>query len=283
MKKRSKVTGKQQDRSKRHPGLVCIFFLGFFILMYPFASNLLAKYNAVRKNVQYEKYVDGMSKEELEKQWKLAKEYNENLSGEPVHDPFIPGSGYALPDNYQEVLNVMGDGIMGRIEIPSIQVDLPIAHGTSDEVLKKCAGHIEQTALPIGGKGTHAIITSHTGLPSAKLFTDLRKMEKGDVFYIYILDKKIIYQVDNISVVLPEEISQLAVVKGKDYVTLVTCTPYGINDHRLLVRGSRIAAADDVKNELVTDYTGYLAGLLSCLAIPLMIYVVRLCKSKKRR
>ena len=150
----------------------------------------------------------------------------------------MPGSGYALPDNYLEVLNT--DGIMGRLTIPKIGVDLPIYHGSSEESLQKGVGHIESTSLPIGGEYRHAVLTGHRGLPNAELFTRLDELTVGDTFYIHVLDRTLAYQVDQITTVEPDEMETLRAVPGEDYVTLVTCTPYGVNTHRLLVRGTRV-------------------------------------------
>lgn len=221
-------------------GLLCIFLIGACIAGYPSVSNYLAKNNSIEAIQEYRAYTTSLSAQEIQLQKEAAIVYNENLAGDPVHDPFVPNSGVALPENYTSVLNVAGDGIMGYLDIPSVDIQLLISHGASEEVLEKYVGHIEQTSLPIGGANSHAVLTAHTGLPSAKLFTDLRDVKKGDHFYIYVLDEKLTYEVDQIQVILPEEIEQLRVVHGEDYVTLLTCTPYGINTHRLLVRGKRI-------------------------------------------
>ena len=184
--------------------------------------------------------MENQDKQATEAAWAEAEKYNENLAGDPVHDPFIMGSGYVLPDNYQEVLNLNGDGVMGYVEIPSIDVYLPIYHGTSEETLEKGAGHLDVTALPIGGLNRHSVISAHRGLPSAQLFTRLDEMEEGDVFYLHILDRILAYEVDQITVIEPEELSSLAPEADKDLVTLLTCTPYAVNTHRLLVRGTRV-------------------------------------------
>ena len=175
------------------------------------------------------------TKKELEK----AKIYNENLAGDPVYDPFVKGSGYALPDNYLEVLNI-NNNIMGYITIPKISLKLPIYHGTSSEVLEKGIGHIETTALPIGGTSRHSVLTGHRGLPTARLFSDLDKLEIGDYIYINILDEILTYEVYDLEVIEPTEIEHLRPIKNRDLITLVTCTPYGINTHRLLVHTERV-------------------------------------------
>ena len=218
----------------------------------------------------YEQTVTAQDDALLAEEWAKAEEYNENLAGDPVHDPFVPGSGYALPDNYLDVLNI--DGVMGRITIPKIGVDLPIYHGTDAETLEKGVGHIESTSLPIGGEYRHAVLTGHRGLPSSELFTRLDELEPGDQFYLHVLDATLAYQVDQILTVEPQELETLVAEPGQDYVTLVTCTPYGINTHRMLVRGTRVpyvpeaeqstqaAAAHLLGGETTTRY--FLIGIL---------------------
>lgn len=235
---------KQKKRKKKNPLVLLapllIFAVGAGIFLYPAVSNLLAERNQENVIRTYKAIVNGMDQETLDTAWAEAVRYNENLAGDPVHDPFVMGSGYVLPDNYQEVLNLNGDGVMGYVEIPKIDVYLPIYHGTSEEALEKGAGHLDTTALPIGGEGTHPVISAHRGLPSAELFTRLDEMELGDVFYIHVLDETLAYQVDQIEVILPEELSLLQPEEGKELLTLLTCTPYAVNTHRLLVRGIRI-------------------------------------------
>ena len=153
---------------------------------------------------------------------------------------FLQGNSYGISEEeYYHALAVDNTGVMCTLEIPVIGVDLPVYHGTSDEVLEKGIGHLEGTSLPVGGKGTHAVITGHTGINKAKMFTDLTELKKGNQFYIHVLGKVLAYEVDDINVVLPEDTRKLSIVDGKDYVTLITCTPYGENTHRLLVRGKR--------------------------------------------
>lgn len=218
--------------------LIAIFLIGFLILSYPFISNWLATRRGIEAADNYEAMTSSLSDEEREKEWEKAEEYNDHLRGDPVKDPFLPGSGVALPSNYMEVLNI--DGVMCYVEIPSIDVKLPVYHGVSKEVLEKGIGHIESTAFPIGGLGGHPVLTGHTGLPTAKIFSDLVEMEKGDLFYIHVLGKMLVYEVDQIKVIEPEDLSDLVAYDDKDYITLLTCTPYGVNSHRLLVRGERI-------------------------------------------
>ena len=247
-----------------------LFLGGAAVFCYPAISNYLNQKNQTRVVQHYEQTVTAQDDALLAEEWAKAEEYNENLAGDPVHDPFVPGSGYALPDNYLDVLNI--DGVMGRITIPKIGVDLPIYHGTDAEKLEKGVGHIESTSLPIGGEYRHAVLTGHRGLPSAELFTRLDELEPGDQFYLHVLDATLAYQVDQILTVEPQELETLVAEPGQDYVTLVTCTPYGINTHRMLVRGTRVpyvpeaeqstqaAAAHLLGGETTTRY--FLIGIL---------------------
>lgn len=247
-----------------------LFLGGTAVFCYPAISNYLNQKNQTRVVQHYEQTVTAQDDALLAEEWAKAEEYNENLAGDPVHDPFVPGSGYALPDNYLDVLNI--DGVMGRITIPKIGVDLPIYHGTDAETLEKGVGHIESTSLPIGGEYRHAVLTGHRGLPSAELFTRLDELEPGDQFYLHVLDATLAYQVDQIVTVEPQELETLVAEPGQDYVTLVTCTPYGINTHRMLVRGTRVpyvpeaeqstqaAAAHLLGGETTTRY--FLIGIL---------------------
>ncbi len=226
-------------------------------MSYPYVSNWLAERNASRVIQNYGEAVAEYSEEDIEAARRAALEYNESLAGDPVHDPFVPGSGYALPKNYEEVLNLDGDGVMGFIEIPKIDVSLPILHGTSEEVLAEGVGHIEQTALPIGGEGRHSVLTGHRGLPSAELFTRLDELGAGDEFYIHMLDEVMAYRVDKINVVEPDELAELAAEPGLDLVTLVTCTPYAVNTHRLLVRGARVPYVEGAEEKAAEKSAGW--------------------------
>ena len=219
-------------------GLGFLFVAGLMLLFYPDISNWLIERSHIGEIQEYELDVAEMTAQAIEQEREKAEEYNDALSGTNITDPFIPGTGMVLPKNYTSVLNM--DGKIGYLEIPKIGVSLPIYHGTGEDVLKKGVGHMENTAFPIGGQGNHTVLTGHTGLSSAKIFTDLNRLELGDVFYITVLDETLCYQVDQILTVEPHETNELRPVKGEDYVTLMTCTPYAINSHRLLVRGIRI-------------------------------------------
>ena len=235
---------KQEQQSKRKPWIflasLLLFAAGAGIFLYPAASNMLAEKNQKNVITAYEAQISSEDKAVLEEARRQAVMYNENLAGDPVHDPFVAGSGYVVPDNYEEVLNLNGDGVMGYVEIPKIDVNLPIYHGTSEEVLEKGVGHLDMTSLPIGGDGTHSVLSAHRGLPSAELFTRLDEMEIGDVFYIHVLGETLAYRVDDIRTVLPEDLARITLKEGRDLVTLMTCTPYAVNTHRLLVRGTRV-------------------------------------------
>lgn len=243
MRSKTDQTKKQEGKPPRvWPILLSAILLllgGAGVFFYPTLSNYLAERHQMTVIQNYIDNVNEIDTTQMEEEWAKAVQYNENLAGDPVHDPFVPGSGYALPGNYLDVLNVSNDGTMGYIEIPKISVNLPIFHGSDEEVLERGAGHIEQTFLPIGSNGGHAVITGHRGLPQAELFTRLDELELGDKFLIHVLDATLAYEIDQITVVEPDELSQIRPVPGEDLVTLVTCTPYGVNTHRMLVRGHR--------------------------------------------
>lgn len=261
------------QRMKRKIITILLLLTGIGVIAYPYLSNYLNQKNSSRAIDSYSEAVDELSKEEVEKQWRRAEIYNENLTGQPAHDPFIPGSGIVMPQNYYDVLNLQG--IMGRVEIPSINVDLPIYHGTSEKVLKKAVGHLEGSTMPIGGQGTHAVLTGHTGLTHAKLFTDLVDLVEGDQFYLTILGRTLAYQVDQIKVIKPEHTEDLKIVSGQDYCTLMTCTPYGINSHRLLVRGKRIPYQPEQKQQVKkTGLTAEEKALIRAAILTALIMVV---------
>lgn len=213
-------------------GIFLLLLIGLGVFMYPIVSNWIQSYTAHTEISNYDKTVQSMGNDALRKFENDAKEYNLTLSGKSTKKSVV---------NYDETLAV-ADAI-GYVEIPKIGVYLPIYHGLSDDVLQKGVGHMETSSLPVGGDSTHAVLAGHTGLPSAELFTDLDQLKTGDAFYIHVLDKVLKYEVDQIVTVLPTDTSYTQIVEGKDYVTLLTCTPYGINSHRLLVRGTRVPYA----------------------------------------
>lgn len=220
---------------------ILIVIAGFLLLAYPFLSNYLFEKSAGSTVESYQEKTDMMDQKIKEKVLDEARGYNENLlrSSIQLTDPFKTKKINGETVFYNNILNVDRSEIMGYVKIPCISVDLPIYHGTSAEVLERGIGHLAASSFPIGGKSTHAVLTGHTGLSSAKLFTDLTEMKKGHLFFIHVLDKKLAYRVDRITVVKPDDTRNLQIIDGEDHVTLLTCTPYGVNDHRLLVRGKR--------------------------------------------
>ena len=220
---------------------ILIVIAGFLLLAYPFLSNYLFEKSAGSTVESYQEKTDMMDQKIKEKVLDEARGYNENLlrSSIQLTDPFKTKKINGETVFYNNILNVDRSEIMGYVKIPCISVDLPIYHGTSAEVLERGIGHLAASSFPIGGESTHAVLTGHTGLSSAKLFTDLTEMKKGDLFFIHVLDKKLAYRVDRITVVKPDDTRNLQIIDGEDHVTLLTCTPYGVNNHRLLVRGKR--------------------------------------------
>ena len=229
--------------------IILIFLVGLGILSYPLVSSMINNY--FDRSEAHDRMVaaEGMPKEEIQQFFEDAENYNRSLTDTVVlTDPFDMESYEKIGAHYDETFDIDGNGFIGYIEIPKINVFLPIYHGTDDEVLQKGAGHLHNTSLPIGGDSTHSVISAHSALPSKTLFDYLPDLEEGDEFHIYVLDRTLTYRVDQIKTVLPSEIDDLYVVSGKDLVTLMTCTPYTVNTHRLLVRGERVAD-DDGKTE----------------------------------
>lgn len=293
MKKEKRITDKITL-------IISILFIliGTIIFLYPTVSNYLAEKNQVEIIREYEEMVVQIDENQINEEMQKAQTYNENLSGEPVHDPFVAGSGYALPENYTEVLNLSKDGVMAYIEIPKISVYLPIYHGTSNEVLEKGVGHIQTTSVPIGGESTHSVLTGHTGLPSAELFTKLDELGVGDIFYIHVLNEVLTYKVYETKVILPDEIDELQITSGRDLITLVTCTPYGVNTHRLLVKAERTEYEEYKTDEKETNIDSsnyenkeeknyYLEGIkigisifIVIIIITIIIFIIKKKKSK---
>jgi len=218
--------------------VILLALAGLGLYFYPQVANYFSTRNATLAVQEYTDFIESVDMDILEAELTKAQEYNKGLTGELVKDPFMPGSGIVLPKNYWELLHLTDT--MGIVSIPKIDLELPFSHGTSPELLLRRVGHLEGSALPVGGLGTHAVLTGHTGLTNAKLFTDLRDLVIGDIFFIQVLHETLAYRVDQIKVVNPEVTEDLLPVPGQDLVTLITCTPYGINSHRLLVRGTRI-------------------------------------------
>ncbi len=211
------------------------FLIGISVLLYPAFSNYWNSKTQSRAIVDYEAVLEYLEPEDYSAIFQAAYDYNEALRAVE-----LPLMHYDQVPGYYDTLKLEGTSIIGYVKIAKIGVELPIYHGTSESVLNRGVGHLEGTSLPVGGESTHSVMSAHRGLPSAKLFTDLDRLEKGDTFQITVLDQVLTYQVDQVKVITPREIDDLQIVEGKDYCTLFTCTPYGINTHRLLVRGIRI-------------------------------------------
>lgn len=222
--------------------ILIMFIVGLSVLLYPAISDYLNSKHASKVISEYNDKLSVSSEEEIEAVFKKAEDYNKRLHDSP--SAFFEPS---LVSGYKDTLDITGTGIMGYIDIDRINVELPIYHGISKELLQVGVGHLTGTSLPVGGESTHCVLSGHRGLPSAKLFTDLDELEIGDTFTITILDRRFTYEVDQIKTVLPEEFDDLRIADGKDYCTLLTCTPYGINTHRLLVRGIRTENTEEKK------------------------------------
>lgn len=250
--------------------LLIIFFVGLSILLYPSISQYRNSKVQSQAIAEYDKMLSEIEKKDYSNMFKEADNYNLELSKLD-----FPLAQYRDLSGYSDLLNINKDGMFGYISINKIKVELPIYHGTSASVLNVAVGHFEGSSLPIGGEGTHSILSAHRGLPTAKLFTNLNKLEIGDIFEITVLDRKITYQVDNIVIVEPDDISALEIEEGKDYVTLVTCTPYGINTHRLLVRGTRIENID--KKEIIVTSEAYLIDKMIVtlvISVPILLILI---------
>lgn len=250
--------------------LLCFIFVGLSIMLYPAISNLWNSRTQSQAIVDYEASMKNNPKADYTEYFEAAADYNKQLAALPA--PLENQKG--LPD-YNALLDPAGTGMMGYITIDKLSVELPIYHGTSEAVLNNAVGHIEGSSLPIGGESTHSIISAHRGLPSSILFTNLDHMEIGDTFVISILDKTYTYQVDQIKTVIPNDTQYLMIKEGKDYCTLLTCTPYGINSHRLLVRGHRIENIQEKKIHITSD--GYLIDTLivtPAVALPILLALI---------
>ncbi len=229
--------------------LIFMVLIGLSLLLYPTVSNCWNQFHQSKLIVTYVEEVAGVDASVKEKLWSEALNYNAGILKRD--NQYVPVEGEL--QKYYELLNVDGSGVMGYIEIPKINCYLPIYHGTQESILQIAVGHIEWTSLPVGGESTHCVLSGHRGLPSARLFTDLDKLDEGDVFTLRVLDEVLAYEVDQILVVEPDELDALQIVEGEDYCTLVTCTPYGINSHRLLVRGHRVETSEEAGNVRLTS------------------------------
>lgn len=229
--------------------LVLIFFIGLSLLLYPTFSNWWNSMHQSRAIASYSESVASIDDTTYKRMLLQANNYNKDLTKRP----FMLQMTDEEKEVYESLLDITGTGIMGYVEIPLINCSLPIYHGTNEAVLQIAVGHIEGSSLPVGGKSTHTVLSGHRGLPSARLFTDIDKLAEGDQFLIRTLDEVLTYEVDKINIVLPNELDTLRITKGKDYCTLVTCTPYGVNTHRLLVRGHRVETVNTTKIRVTAD------------------------------
>lgn len=270
--------------------IVIIFLFGLSLLLYPFIANQWNGYRQKRLISSYDQTVAEQEASEgidYEAEWERAEAYNEALLPSILPDSFAVAEASGEDEEYMSCLNITGNGMMGKVEIPKIDITLPIFHTTEEEVLQNAAGHLEGSSLPIGGENSHAVISAHRGLPSAALFTDLDKLEEGDHFLLHILDDTLCYQVDKISVVEPEDTAVLAVEDGEDLVTLLTCTPYGVNSHRLLVRGHRVPyELEEIKDEKLSLtnmslHTNYLLWVIVGLVVTAIFSLVLYRREKK--
>ena len=274
---------------KKIPGIIfgLMFLIGFGILVYPTVADQWNTYRQSRLISSYERTISDMEPEDFTAEWEKARAFNDTLTQNSIYGDVFGEEDQELEDtDYWKVLNVGGDGIMGYLSIPKINIKLSIYHGTSEEVLQTGVGHLNGTKLPIGGESTHSVLAAHRGLPSARLFTDIDQLEKGDMFYIHVLDETLAYQVDQILDMVDKDDHEtlekaLQIEEGKDQVTLFTCTPYGVNSHRLLVRGTRVpytgeedAAATPVDTMLEAVQNYYMLYLILGLAITLLIILL---------
>ncbi|MDO4175280.1 MAG: class C sortase [Eubacteriales bacterium] len=242
---------------KRLPMLLAgfIFVAGLCILAYPFVSQYWNGRHQSEVCAVYEEQLANTDEDTIHADLQTAQAYNQALvqSTQMVDDPFAQRETLDN-ESYDDLLDITGDGIMAYLEIPNIDVYLPIYHGVEEKILKKGIGHLPETSLPVGGKSTHAVLCGHSGMSYAKLFTDLNQLKEGDMFYIHVHQMQLTYMVDQIKTVLPTDTSDLQIVDGEDYVTLITCTPYGVNSHRLLVRGTRISQQEAEQTERTVQH-----------------------------
>lgn len=261
--------------------LVLLLLAGVSLLLYPSLSDYWNSMHQTRAIASYAETVSQLDTAQYDEMWKAAQDYNRSLAQRET--------AFALTDEqkaaYESLLDVSGLGVMGYIEIPEIDCSLPIYHGTEESVLQVAVGHLEWSNLPMGGEGTHCVLSGHRGLPSAKLFTNLDKLAVGDTFLLRVLDEVLTYEVDQILIVEPEQVDALGIVPGEDYCTLVTCTPYGINTHRLLVRGHRVENTPEAARMHVTaDATQFDPLLVApVLAIPVLLLLLMILLVPKRR
>ena len=271
---------------------ILAFILALLITLYPIISNYVNERYASEIHTAYEEIIQQADNSALLEARKLAIAYNETITPGTACEAYSQAALMDASEDYESLLNIAGNGTMGYVEIPKISVNLPIYHGTGNDSLERGVGHLLGSSLPVGGESTHAILTGHSGMATQKMFTDLEQLAVGDVFYLHILDETLAYQVDSIKTVLPYDTSLLGIVSGKDYCTLVTCTPYGVNTHRLLVRGTRIPYE---KAEVIVEETAqeeqprssweekYLLGLFLGVLAVLILFLAAFIFMRLRR
>lgn len=263
--------------------LFLVLIVGLSLVLYPSFSDWWNSKHMSRVITDYVNLIDDLEEDEYEGLLEAAREYNRSL--------LYRTNGYTTTpeqkEQYNKLLNIAGNGVMGYIEVPSIGVSLPVYHGTEDTVLQVAIGHLEWSSLPVGGESTHSVVSGHRGLPSAKLFTHLDKVREGDLFMLRVLDEVLTYEVDQILIVEPHEVDSLMISKGKDYCTMFTCTPYGINTHRLLIRGHRIANLEEkeirhVVSEALLIEPAVVAPMVA-LPMLLILFIWLMIPKKKRK
>lgn len=283
------LTGKRNKMKRKISGILfgLLFLIGFGILAYPTVSNQWNTYRQSRLISNYEQVVSDMQPEDYTKEWEAAREFDSTLVQNNIYGDVFGSDDVDMKDtDYWKVLNVAGDGVMGYLSIPKINIKLAIYHGTAEDVLQTGIGHMNGTSLPIGGESTHSVLAAHRGLPAARLFTDIDQLKQGDMFYIHVLDETMAYQVDQILDMVDKDDHEtleeaLQIREGEDQVTLFTCTPYGVNSHRLLVRGTRVpyngeeeVESTPVDSMLRAIQNYYMLYLILGLAVTLLVILI---------
>ena len=263
--------------------IALMILVGLSVMFYPVVSDMWNTYRNSLLISSHKKDVNDLSKKQTEQIWNEAVNYNKNHKENFIKEDVFTNLKKHTKSKYDSYLNISKNGVMGTIVIPKINVEIPIYHGTGEKELQTGVGHMEGTSLPVGGTSSHCVLSAHRGLPSAKLFTDLDKMKKGDLFFLHILDKTLAYKVEDIFTVKPDETDKLSLIKGKDYVTLLTCTPYGVNTHRLLVRGVRTAYKQNQEQNvsILKDYRVWI--LIGTIVALIIVNVFMVIKNKKKK
>ena len=263
--------------------IALMILVGLSVMFYPVVSDMWNTYRNSLLISSHKKDVNDLSKKQTEQIWNEAVNYNKNHKENFIKEDVFTNLKKHTKSKYDSYLNISKNGVMGTIVIPKINVEIPIYHGTGEKELQTGVGHMEGTSLPVGGTSSHCVLSAHRGLPSAKLFTDLDKMKKGNLFFLHILDKTLAYKVEDIFTVKPNETDKLSLIKGKDYVTLLTCTPYAVNTHRLLVRGVRTAYKQNQEQNvsILKDYRVWI--LIGTIVALIIVNVFMVIKNKKKK